>query len=177
MARRPLLALLSVAFLAGMSTLVVAADTREPPDAKYPTAGICLPVQPGPTATFTIAIDTAQPRCGEVRPAQRLRLVSEREKRVTVVFHHRRYQIDPGETLTLDQGFGDVWEPGVHLLPYSVSGVRNGIDVVLVRDFPNTAAAPPPSSSSLTPIGILLLCLASAFALLRRLGRVRQTNH
>jgi hypothetical protein len=147
---------------------------RESPDAKYPTAGICLPVQPGSAATFTIAMDTAQPRCGEVRPAQHLRIVNEGKEIVRVTFHFLHYVIRPGKTLTFGERFGDVWEPGVHNLRYSVSGVRSGIDVVLVRDFPNTAMEPPHGSGPLTHVGISLLCLGMAFAVVRRAGVVRR---
>jgi hypothetical protein len=160
------LAMLGVWMLVAAPSASIAA-TREPPDSKNPTAGICLPVQPGSMATFTIGIDAARPRCGEVLPSQRLSIANERPELATVTFHYVRYAIRPGATLTFPQRFGEVWEPGVHILRYSVNGIRNGIDVVLVGDFPNTATEPPQQVALISQIGVVVLCLGLAFASVR----------
>ncbi len=157
------LAMLGVWMLVAAPSASIAA-TREPPDSKHPAAGICLPPQLGSMATFTIGLDTVRPRCGEVLPSQRLRIVNEKEELATVTFHYVRYEMRPGATLTFAQRFGDVWEPGVHNLRYSVNGIRNGIDIVLVGDFPNTATKPPQQVALISQVGVVVLCLGLAFA-------------
>ena len=139
---------------------------RDPPDAKHPTAGICAPgphaTVPGPTATVVLGIDTAGPRCTRVRPEQRLTIRNETGAAVTVNLTHYgtvAMEIQPGETRTFAQRFGDVWTAGVHHLDTSLYRV----EIWLLDDFPDTAVSGPPAGIA-TELGSALLALAFALA-------------
>lgn len=159
---RPLFAL-SLALCAAATTVQgSAAETREPPDSKHPAAGICLPPQPGTIATFTFGIGIPRPRCGEVLPTQRLAIANDTQAIVTVTFHGTSYEILPGAKRTFAPRFGDIWEPGVHLLRAS-----GGPEVILIRAFPDSALQPPATLGAATLVGLAFLLVAIAITMAR----------
>jgi hypothetical protein len=158
---RPFFAL-SLALCAAATTAQgTAAETREPPDSKHPTAGICLPPQPGAIATFTFGIDGPRPRCGEVLPTQRLAIANDTQAIVTIKLYRTRYEILPGAKRTFAPRFGDIWEPGVHRLRAS-----GGAEVILIRAFPDSALQPPaaPDAATLVGLGVLVAAIALTMA-------------
>ena len=94
----------------------------EAPDSMLPAAGICDDPQPGRIATFTIASDTPQPRCGKVLAEQRLRLVNGTSAPITVTFAGSDYLLEPSAERTFDLPFGGIWLPGVHTVHTSLYG-------------------------------------------------------
>lgn len=103
-----------------------------PPDATQPAAGICLDPQPGGMATFTLAIDTPQPRCGKVLAAQRLRLINATSSSITVTVDISEYQLAAGAAQTFDPAFGVMWQSGVHFLHTPFYGEGGGPEIWLV---------------------------------------------
>jgi len=103
----------------------------ETPVSDLPAAGIC-DLQSGDVATFHLAIDVPQPRCGKVLPTQRLRVINDTPATVTVTFAGVVYELPPRAQVTFARAFGTVWEPGVHDL--QTSAATGGSEILLIEN-------------------------------------------
>ena len=117
-------AMAALAALALSSCIVHVRPTHSlaAPDSTQPAAGICGDAEAGDVATFTLKIDTPQPRCGKVRADQLLRVVNGTASPITVTFDGSNYQLAPSDSLTFTETFGSIWQPGVHDLYTSLYG-------------------------------------------------------
>jgi hypothetical protein len=70
--------------------------------------------------------------CGQVLPAQQLRVVNGTGTTVTVKFHGVRYVLPPGAAGTFAPALGTIWEPGNHLLHTSFYAGGGGPEIFLV---------------------------------------------
>jgi hypothetical protein len=91
-----------------------------PAEAEHPAAGICGG-NGGPIAVIEVNPDTPYPRCLEVRPDQRLKVVNTTNRfgftGTTVVVTFGSWSsrtLNVGESVTFDQPLGTVFAPGVH---------------------------------------------------------------
>jgi hypothetical protein len=107
--------------------------TLAEPDSTQPAAGICLDVQAGAVATFSLDFDTPDPRCGKVRADQRLRVLNTTGSSITVTFDGSDYRLQPSDSLTFTETFGEMWQPGVHDLHTSLYD-GGGPEIWLVAD-------------------------------------------
>ena len=104
------------------------------PDSMLPTAAVCRDALPGEEAIFQLKIDTPNPRCGKVTANQRLHVTNSTDSPVTVVLMGVDYEIAPGAGMTFAPTFGDIWEPGVHVLHTSAYGGGGGPEIWLLAD-------------------------------------------
>ena len=106
------------------------------PDSMLPTAGICGDALPGETAIIRLNVDTPNPRCAKVTANQRLHVTNLTDSPVTVVLMGVDYEIAQGAGTTFAPMFGDIWEPGVHVLHTSAYGDGGGPEIWLLADDP-----------------------------------------
>jgi hypothetical protein len=95
-------------------------DQLIPAEAEHPAAGICGG-NDGPVAVIEVNPDTPAPRCLEVRPDQRLKVVNTTNRfgftGTTVVVTFGPWPsrtLNVGESVTFDQPLGAVFAPGAH---------------------------------------------------------------
>ena len=101
----------------------VASNTAPPayratPAAESPAAGICGAWE-GDVVTFTIRPDIPDPRCGEARPGQVLRVVNQREEGIRARIGLFEADIPPGGEYFFDMPLGEYLMPGVHVVEIS----------------------------------------------------------
>jgi len=97
---------------------------------KHPAAGACaeLPRTQGAVRTVRIEPDVPDPRCSQVYPSQRLRIVNatnhygQRGRTVAVRLADFRARLAPGKAKTFDASFGSYLAPGDHVVTVSVYG-------------------------------------------------------
>jgi hypothetical protein len=97
---------------------------------KHPAAGVCaeVPRTQGAIRTVRIEPDVPDPRCSQVYPSQRLRIVNatndygQRGKTVAVQLADFRARLAPGKAKTFDASFGSYLAPGDHVVTVSVYG-------------------------------------------------------
>jgi hypothetical protein len=100
---------------------------------KHPAAGACAEVPRTQAAIRTVRLepDVPDPRCSQVYPSQRLRIVNasndygQRGKTVAVQLADFRARLAPGKAKTFDASFGSYLAPGDHVVTvsfYSGSG-------------------------------------------------------
>jgi hypothetical protein len=155
-----------VGILAWGASTVVASDRLQPPDWRQPVAGNCLGPQVGEIATFVLGVDVPRPRCGKVMPAQRLRLVDATSSTINVVFNRKTYSLAPDDATTFPDQFGEIWQPGIHLLRTISDGRRrNGPEIWLVSGLSDSAMKPP--AGSMTNVGWVLLATGLLLAAVR----------
>lgn len=111
-----------------------ASQGLEAPDSLQPAAGVCPDLWPGSLATFQLNLDTPNPRCGQVRASQQLRVVNATSTTVTMTLHGVVYLLKPGAEWTFAPTFGAIWQPGVHVLPTSAYGGGGGPEIWLVAE-------------------------------------------
>lgn len=99
----------------GMEATRLPVIERSTPIAQSPAAGIC-PVMEGEIVTMNINPDVPDPRCMVVRSEQRLQVVNGREEALTVSLGQAGAEIQPGDSYTFTDPFGDLLLPGVHAL-------------------------------------------------------------
>ena len=104
------------------------------PDSMLPAAAVCRDAVPGDEAVFRLNADTPNPRCGKVTPNQRLHVTNFTDSSVTVVLMGVDYEIAPKAGMTFAPTFGDIWEPGVHVLHTSAYGGGGGPEIWLRAD-------------------------------------------
>lgn len=92
------------------------------PYALQPAAGICGGAIDEEIASVEIWPDIPSPRCLQVSADQKLRVVNRTNEVLSIKLGRLTGQIKPGEFLTLDEPFGNILEPGVHLLTVSPFG-------------------------------------------------------
>jgi hypothetical protein len=90
------------------------------PVSETPAAGICQPTE-HEEVVITLAVDTAIPRCVVITPEQHLR-IQNGPAETTVSLGAAAATLEPGESVTFDQRFGDYLAPGVHTLQVSLYG-------------------------------------------------------
>jgi hypothetical protein len=150
-------AIVVASILAWDAQPVVASDGLESPDWRKPVAGVCLGFQPGEIATFVLGTDAPRPRCGKVLPTQRLRLMNSTSSAIHVEFNGEAYSIGADDAATFPDQFGEISQPGVHLLrTVSDERRRNGPEIWLVSGLSDSAMKPP-ADGKLTNIGLMLL--------------------
>ena len=98
---------------AARTTSTGATATGAPADAPTPASGSCRPKTDGPAADVALTVDTAVPRCLIVGPEQHLR-IENRAEATTVTIAAVAATLGTGETVTLEQSFGEFLAPGVH---------------------------------------------------------------
>lgn len=89
------------------------------PYALQPAAGICGGPLDDEFASVEIRPDIPSPRCLQVSADQKLRVVNRTDEVLSIKLGRLTGQINPGEALTLDEPFGNILRPGVHLLTAS----------------------------------------------------------
>src|SRR6266508_484612 len=112
----------SVVAAPGLPASVAPIHSLATPDAPLPAAGVCGSPGSAEIVTFTLNIDTPNPRCDKVLPAQRLRVVNATSSTVTFTFDGSDYDLEPRAEQTVDKRFGAIWQPGVYLLHTSLYG-------------------------------------------------------
>lgn len=85
------------------------------PAAMQPAAGICAEFE-GDIVTMTINPDIPDPRCIQVRPAQKLVVVNHRGEVLQVRIGPFETTIQPGDQHLFDLSVGEYLAPGVHFL-------------------------------------------------------------
>ena len=88
---------------------------RATPVVESPAAGICGAWE-GDVVTFTIRPDIPDPRCGEARPGQVLRVVNGREEVIRASIGLFAVDIEPGGEYIFDEPMGNYLMPGVHVV-------------------------------------------------------------
>ena len=92
-----------------------ATATGAPAEATAPAAGICRPRTDERDVDVVLDVDTAIPRCLIVGPEQHLR-IENRAEPTTVTIAAVAATLGTGETVTLEQSFGEFLAPGVHTI-------------------------------------------------------------
>jgi hypothetical protein len=106
------------------------ASQLAPAVSKHPAAGACVevPRTQGAIRTVRIEPDVPDPRCSQVYPSQRLRIVNatndygQRGKTVAVQLADFRARLAPGKAKTFDASFGSYLAPGDHVVTVSFYG-------------------------------------------------------
>ena len=88
---------------------------RATPVAQSPASGICGGLA-GDVISFTIYSDIPDPRCAEVRAAQKIRVVNRTEEKLHVTIGRFEVDIEPNGEHTFDTPVGEYLAPGVHVL-------------------------------------------------------------
>jgi hypothetical protein len=97
------------------------ARTIAPLGAETPASGICAPKTTEAEVFVVLNDDTPIPRCVVVGPEQHLR-IENRAAPTTVTIAGFAATLGPGESVTVDQSFGEFLSPGVHTLEVSRFG-------------------------------------------------------
>jgi hypothetical protein len=92
--------------------------TLATPVAGSPAAGICASFD-GEVVPVSINVDVPDPRCVRIRPDQRLAIHNQTPDAVEIALGRFSARIEPGQTYTIAQSFGECLAPGVHVLQAS----------------------------------------------------------
>lgn len=90
------------------------------PVADQPAAGICASFD-GEVITFEILPDIPSPRCAIARSDQHLVVINRTSEIITVSLGNYKFNVEPGESGTIDAAFGSYLSPGVHRVTTTLS--------------------------------------------------------
>jgi hypothetical protein len=86
----------------------------QPAVSQFPAAGVCLGSSTTDVVTFTLDSDVPRPRCGVVRPDQRVRFVNDTSEQLDVKLLPYDFAIAPGQSVDTGEPVGKRLAPGVH---------------------------------------------------------------
>lgn len=103
-----------------LPTIAPTAQTQSlaTPYAMQPAAGICASFE-GEIVEVTLNTDMPDPRCSEVRPDQKLRVINKTQNKLEVSIGSFTASLEPGAETVFDTPFGEYLAPGVHQLMVS----------------------------------------------------------